>query len=73
MTRDMTEAQFKAALARNGFKKIVNGLWVEHRDFPDTMFGLVYNPRNSRVARRVSVAKLIRDVERARKREAARQ
>ncbi len=69
MTRDMTETQFMAALKRNGFRKA--GLWAEHRDFPNYMFGLVYDYRKTRIARTASIAKHIRYVESQRARESA--
>lgn len=66
-TRDMTDREFKAALKRRGFEpRLILGGWVQHAEFPGTSFGLVYNNKPFKLARRASLAKLIRDVERHR-------
>jgi hypothetical protein len=58
MTREMSRAQFAAALARNGFKRQA-GLWAESRDLPGHHFGLLFD-RKGKLLRRLSVAYLIK-------------
>ena len=60
MPRDMTEARFREALARQGFKRSFAGLWFEHRDFPNRMFGGAWNVKAGRLNRRETIARLIR-------------
>lgn len=59
MRRDMTRAQFYAALARNGFGKPILGCWVKHKDIPNISFGLSLN-LDGTTAYRFSIARLIR-------------
>ena len=58
MTRDMTDAQFKAALKRNGFRRIL--LWAETEAVPGVSFSLLFHPRTRKVLKRQSVAYLIK-------------
>lgn len=56
--RDMTEKQFQDALARHGYR-LFGGLWVEHKDNPNTKHGLLH--RNGVVARRASLSMLLKE------------
>lgn len=64
MMRDMTDKQFREALRRNGFKKQM--MWAVHDDFPNTMFGMVIHPKTFKIAKRETVKKLLRDLDKAR-------
>lgn len=57
MARDMTDRQFAAALARNGFKAPVL-FWVEHSDIPGHHFSMLF--RGKKIAKRETIAHLCR-------------
>jgi hypothetical protein len=71
--RDFTTAEFHAALERNGFDKPVL-FWVSSKDNPSTSYGMIVNRRTGKVARRSTVAHVIKwreeDREKARKKAA---
>lgn len=56
MTRDMTDRQFKEALARRGFKKQL--LWFTHKDNPNTSHGGILI--NGKLHRRLTLAHIIK-------------
>lgn len=68
--RDMTEAQFRAALKRNGFT-LIAGSWVEHKDFPNSWFGLILDPRTFKVRRRTSLSHALRKLDELRAKQKA--
>lgn len=57
---EMSRAQFKAALARNGFKQTL--LWIEDTtgQVPGISWGIVMHP-GGKVARRATLAKVLRE------------
>ncbi len=72
MTRDLSEKQYLAALERRGFRPAgMARLWVKHNDFPNTMFGTIYDPRKGRIMRRATISKLIKSLDRERARKKA--
>ncbi len=58
MTRDMTSAQFAAALKRNGFSKPVI-FWVSHPDLPNHSFSMLFTSKG-KLCRRETIAHLIK-------------
>jgi hypothetical protein len=61
MTRDLTEAQFQAALKRSGFK-VIGGIWLRDTTTPSMgIYSMVFRKRRGRVRlwRRGSLAKAI--------------
>jgi hypothetical protein len=61
VVRDMTRAQFIAALDRNGFGKPVMGMWVADKSdlTPGVSYGLVYSQKPFRLHRRASLSAVI--------------
>lgn len=61
--RDMTRAQFYAALARNGFNRPVL-FWISSKDaggsLGSTSYGVVVNPRTGKIDRRATLAHIIK-------------
>lgn len=58
--RDLTRAQFKAALARAGLCLV--GLWITKADGSSSRsIGTVYNPRTGKMLRRASLARALRE------------
>lgn len=63
MSRDMTQAQFERALERNGFKADeLAGLWFEHKDAPNKMIGGIWDHDKGRLARRLTIARLLKQL-----------
>ncbi|WP_372570393.1 hypothetical protein [Ruegeria jejuensis] len=59
--RDMSDSQFKAALKRRGFRKVL--VWFEHADAPNHSFGGVFSQKAGRLHRRATLAKIIKDLD----------
>lgn len=65
LPRDMTHKQFLAALERNGFRKPVL-FWVSSKDDPSRSYSMIFT-RKGKLLRRVTLAHLIAEREKARK------
>lgn len=61
--RDMTRAQFDAALKANGFRKIFH--WIEDRtgSAPGVSWGVIFSVQNGKIARRATLAHVMRQRE----------
>jgi hypothetical protein len=57
--KDMTRAQFAAALGRNGFRKVL--LWIEDTSgaCPGVSWGIVISRGTGKIMRRATLAKVI--------------
>lgn len=55
----MTDAQFKAALKRNGFCQEL--LWFKHPEAPRHRFGGIVCTKRKRLNRRATLAKILAD------------
>lgn len=65
MARDMTQAQFDAALKRNLFVPEIGSLWFRDADGRTrTHYGAVLDPRTMRINRRATLARIMRQRDR---------
>jgi hypothetical protein len=58
--RDMTRAQFQAALKRNGFRQFL--AWFQDETGQTTSaYGAVVNPKTGKIYRRITLARIIEE------------